>query len=157
MPDPSIKHVQKNESLVVRCATDFFLVNIDQIRRIEDDLAISPSPFAVCGLVGLARFGGEPLSVFSLKALAEGGACLRQDRMTVVVAEIGRKDPVQRIGLAVDEVLEILSLGEADPDEAPITVLSGFFDLGGRRIRRFNIDALQTEPMGLETLEATRE
>ncbi len=143
MPDPSIEHVQKNEALVVRCATEFFLIDIDQIRRIEDDLAISPSPFAAPGFVGLARFGGEPLSIFSLKALAEGGPCVRRDRMAVVVTEFARKDPVQRIGLAIDEVLEILSLGEVDPDEAPIPVVSGFFEIGGRRIRRFNIDALE--------------
>jgi len=132
-------------------------MNVDEIRRIEDDLAIFPSPFLARGFVGLARFGGEPLSVFSRKALAEGGPCVRRDRMTVVVVEIGRKDSVQRMGLAVDEVLEILAAGGADSDQVPITVVSDFFDLGGRQVRRFNIDALQTGPEGPDMLETTRE
>jgi len=142
MPDPSIDHIQKRQALVVRCDAEFFLIDIEQVRRIEDDLAISASPFAARGFIGLARFGGQPLSVFSLKVLAEGGPCVRRPRMTVVVAEIVRKDPVQRMGLAVDEVLEIQSLGDAGTDDAPISVVSGFFDLGGRRVRRFNIDNL---------------
>lgn len=136
--------VQNTQTLVVRCATEFFLIDIDRVRRIEDDLAISPSPIAARALIGLARFGGEPLAIFSLKALAEGGPCVRRERMTVVVAEIARKDhPVERIGLAVDEVFEIHPLGETDSDEVPLTVVSGFFDLGGRRVRRFNIDNLE--------------
>lgn len=127
---------------MVRCGAEFFLVDVGRVRRLEDNMAIHPSPFPVRGFLGLARFGGEPLTVFSPEALACEGACVRQDRMTVVVVEIGGSDPPQRLGLAVDEALEIVSLGETGPAEGRDEVLSAPFDLGGRQTRRFNIEVL---------------
>ena len=138
---------------MVRCSDEFFLIDLRQIRRVEDDLALYPSPFPLPGFVGLTRFGGDPLSVFSLMALVEDGRSIFQDRMTVVVAEIGRKESPQLIGLTVDEVLEILPAVRVEPEGTPEHLVSCFVDLDGRRVRRFNVDALESG----ETLAQTGE
>ncbi len=145
--------VRGDKALLVRCSNVFFLIDVGQIRRVEDDLALYPSPFPLPGFVGLTRFGGDPLSVFSLMALVEDGPSFYRDRMTVVVAEVGRKEPAQFIGLTVDEVLEILPAVRDEGEGASDQLVSGFFDLDGRQVRNFNVDALESR----ETVAEIRE
>lgn len=130
---------------MVRCASEFFLVDLDRVRRMEDRLTIHTAPISARGFLGLARFGGEALTIFSPEVLAGGRPCARQKEMTVVVVEIGGADPPQRLGLAVDEALEIVSLDETCPTQAVDRIVSEYFDLGGRQARRFNIEALGTQ------------
>ncbi len=141
--EPRSNHRSQIENvLLVRCASDFFLLDVGRVRRVVDHMTIHPSPFSVLGLSGLARFGGGPLTVFSLEALAVGEPNVRQVGMTVVVIDIGGSAPAQRLGLAVDEVLEIVSLRETDPGVAHDSVVSRPLDIDGRQARLFNVDAL---------------
>ena len=141
--EPLPNHRSRIEkALLVRCASDFLLLDVGRVRRVVDHMTIHPSPFSVPGLSGLARFGGGPLAVFSLEALVVGQPSVRHVGMRVVVIDIGGSDPVQRFGLAVDEVLEIVSLRETDPAVTHDCVVSGPLDLDGRQARLFNVDAL---------------
>ncbi|RLE23307.1 MAG: hypothetical protein DRJ61_02110 [Acidobacteria bacterium] len=136
------KHQYRTEkTLVVRCASGFYLLDVARVRRVVDHMTLHPSPFSVRGLAGLARFGGEPLAVFSLEALAVGEARFRDAAMTVVVIELGGDSP-QRLGLAVDEALEIVSLPETDPGMAQDSLVSGPLNIDGRQAWLVNIDVL---------------
>lgn len=132
-------------ALVARCDSEFFLLDVNRVRRVVDDMTLQPSPFTVSGLAGLARFGGEPLPVFSLQFLAVGEPEIGAGRRTVVVIEVGESDSVQRIGLAVDDVLEIVSVPEADRNELQDAVVSELMEFDGFRARLFDVDALDHE------------
>ncbi|MEN8163563.1 MAG: chemotaxis protein CheW [Acidobacteriota bacterium] len=142
MDQSSTSKDQIDKALVVRCGSEFFLLDVARVRRVIDKTTIHPSPFSVLGLSGLARFGGGPLAVFSLEALAVAQPSVRPVGMTVVVIDIGGSNPAQRLGLAVDEVLEIVSLHEEYPDMAHDCVVSRPLDIDGRQARLFNVDAL---------------
>ncbi len=135
---------QIEKALLVRSASDFYLLNVGRVRRVVDHMTLHPSPFVVHGLAGLARFGGEPLAVFSLEALAVGEPPVRDLAVTVVVIELGGDLP-QRLGLAVDEVLEIVSLPEIDPGMAHDRVVSDPLDIDGRQARLVNVEALSVQ------------
>ncbi len=84
------------------------------------------------------------MAVFSLEALAVGEARFRDAAMTVVVIELGGDSP-QRLGLAVDEALEIVSLPETDPGMAQDSLVSGPLDIDGRQAWLVNIDVLSVQ------------
>lgn len=85
------------------------------------------------------------MTVFSLEALAAGEPPVRDLAVTVVVIELGGDLP-QRLGLAVDEALEIVSLPETDPGMvAQDGVISGPHDIDGRQAWLVNIDALSAQ------------
>lgn len=132
-------------ALVVRCDSDFFLLDVARVRRVVDEMTLHQSPVPVPGLAGLARFGGEPLTVFSLQLLANGEPEPRSGRMTVVVIEVGKPVSLQRIGLAVDDVLEIVSVREADWDGVEDSVVSELTEFNGIQARLFDVDALDDE------------
>lgn len=130
------------KALVVRCDSEFFLLDVARIRRVVDNMTLHPSPFSVPGLEGLARFGGEPLTVFSLRKLAIGEPDIRPGRITVVVIEIGESESLQRIGLAVDDVLEIVPVCETNVGVVEDSIVSEPMDFDGRQARLFDVDAL---------------
>lgn len=131
--------------LVVRCDSEFFLIELDRVQRVIDNVSIYPSPFMVNGMMGLSRFGGEPLIVLSLESLASQGPPVRPARMTVIVVRVGGSDEQQGVGLAVDEALEILSLEGVDSEDLSDEVVSAPFGFGGRQVRRVNLQALSDQ------------
>ena len=130
---------QAESFLVVRSGPDLFLLDLHGVRRVLDNVTIYPSPFMGQGILGLARFGGEPLVVLSLESLASAGSGTRQTRRTVVVVNAGNLDQGQRLALAVDEVLEILSLDLDDIYETCEHLISAPINLDGRTMRRVNL------------------
>ena len=79
--------------------------------RVVRDLPCYPVPGSRIHLLGLARYGGEPLPVLDLHALVEGGASGVRHRSTVILGR-GRKRDRSVLGLAVDEVLRVVDLPE---------------------------------------------
>jgi len=142
MAERSRNRSRIDKALLVRSASDFFLLDVGRVRRVVDHLTVHPSPFSVPGLSGLARFGGGPLTVFSLESLVVGEPTVRHEGMTVVVIEVGESDSTQRLGLAVDEVLEIVGLGDRELGVAPDWVVSEPLEIDGRLARLLNVEAL---------------
>ena len=132
-------------ALVVRCDSDLFLLDVARVRRVVDDMTLHQSPFPAPGLAGLARFGGEPLTVLSLQLLAVGEPEVRPERMKVIVVEVGKSESLQRIGLAVDDVLELVSVSEADWVGLEDSVVSELKEFKGFQARLFDVDALDDE------------
>ncbi len=140
-----ISEERTGKALVVRCGSEFFLLKTDSIRRIVDPMVIHPVPFAVKNLLGLARFGGEPLSVFSLQGMAGDAGALPLKRMTVVVVDIEGSDAPQRLGLGVDEVLEIASPEGPGEERRSTGIISEPIEINGKQARWFNVRALNTQ------------
>ncbi len=98
--------------LVARCGDGFFLIEHHRIRRIVGQADVTPVPVPLPGLIGLSRFGGEPIAVFSPAVLSETGDT--DCRGTVLVVEYDEDGRKRRIGLAVSEVVEFFSEGELE-------------------------------------------
>lgn len=101
------------------------MIPADRVGWIGDHISVHPVPIAMPGLIGLARWAGVPLLVFSLETLMGWGSGPVRERMTlVVIEEAGKRNPV-RVYVAVDEVVEVLSAGQGGDPSEPVTIMLG--------------------------------
>jgi chemotaxis signal transduction protein len=77
--------------------------------RVVRRLTCYPIPGSEARLLGLAQYAGEPLPVLDLNAVVEGSASGSRHRSTVILGR-GRRRDRTILGLAVDEVLQVVEL-----------------------------------------------
>jgi len=102
--------------LVVRAGNVLFALPSDEILRVLRGMSIYPAPGVSRYVMGLSRFGGEALVVYSLESLAGLEEMPWSGSLTVLVLRKGKEE----VGLAVREALEVVELPELDgiPPEA---------------------------------------
>lgn len=124
--EPHIETERRHRVLVARAAEHWACIPVDKVRWIGDRISVHPVPFDLPGLIGLARWAGEPLLVFSLESLMGWGAGAARDRMTLVVIEEARRHNPVRVFLAVDEVAEVVPVEPGSDRSEPMEIrLSG--------------------------------
>jgi chemotaxis signal transduction protein len=89
-----------------------------RVRRVVRGLRIHPLLGSGSAILGLSRFGGDPLVVVDLGSVLTGSSPASRDRRTVVVARVGAEGATELLGLAVDDVLSV----SADPDPGDASV-----------------------------------
>jgi len=122
--------------LVVRAGKVLFAVPSAEIRRVLQSMTIYPAPGAGEHVLGLGRFGGEALVVYSLESLAGLQALPWGGSPTLLVLRKGNEE----VGLAVREVLEVVELPEVEGDP-PVAEEAGEFR---RMVSRVSFDSLLT-------------
>ena len=97
--------------LLVRTGSLRCALPASDVVRVVRGLMCHPVPGSQARLLGLAQYGGEPLPVLDLHALVERTASGTRHRSTVILGR-GRRRDRSVLGLAVDEVLRVVGLGE---------------------------------------------
>lgn len=126
MEGPSVAAASRaRHTVTVRAGGELLAMPLDRVRRVVRGVRIHPLPGASQAVLGLARYGGEPLVVVDLGTVRTGVAPASRDRRTVVIADVG-EDPRETVGLAVDEARAI------EPEaEAGVLLDLDDLDLGG--------------------------
>jgi chemotaxis signal transduction protein len=99
--------------LIVEAGGARFAVPLEQVLRVISAQELHPVPGAAPRLLGLTRFGGEPLAVIDFGLLVDSRPTGGNGREVVVVS--GGEGPM--VGLAVDEALQVV---EFEPDERDV-------------------------------------
>lgn len=124
--------------LMVQVGEDLCLLPLHRVRRIVRDLDVTPLPGTSAELKGLAEFGGEPLPVLDLGQLVKAPPGPNPPYAVTVIAYAGPDEAQELIGLAVDAVLEVVTVpadavaavgdgvirGEASLRETPVRLIS---------------------------------
>lgn len=128
--------------LLVQVGEDLCLLPLDRVRRIVRELAVTPLPGTTAALKGLAEFGGEPLPVLDLGQLVKAAPGPNPPYSVTVIAWAGPAEARELVGLAVDGVLEVVTV----PAEAVAVggdgVVRGEAMLGERAVRVVSLAAL---------------
>jgi chemotaxis signal transduction protein len=95
--------------LLVRSGTLKCALPASDVVRVVRGMIYYPVPGSQTRLIGLAQYGGEPLPVLDLHAVVEGSASGSRHRSTVILGR-GRRRDRPFLGLAVDDVLQVVSL-----------------------------------------------
>jgi chemotaxis signal transduction protein len=99
--------------LLVRSGALKCALPASDVVRVVRGLISYPVPGSQPRLLGLAQYGGEPLPVLDLHAVVEGSPSSSRHRSTVILGRGQRRDRPY-LGLAVEDVLRVVSLG-GDP------------------------------------------
>lgn len=103
-------HAQEDQRfLLVRSGSMRCALLAADVVRIARGLVCYPIPGSQARLLGLAQYGGEPLPVLDLHVLVVVRASGSRHRSTVILGR-GRQRDRPIVGLAVDEVLQVVSL-----------------------------------------------
>ncbi len=100
--------------LLARCGEEYVVVEHRRVRRIVSQADIAPVPVPLEGFLGLSRFGGEPIAIFSLGELSGIDNGESERPRTVLVVEFEEDGRKRRIGLAVSEVVEFFDEEELE-------------------------------------------
>lgn len=98
--------------LIVQVGTSFLGIRSDRIVQVVRSMSIHPLPGAGPSVVGLSQFGGEPLVVLDLGRLAGIDSFRVGEDSVVVVGLVGPSERVEKVGLAVDDALQLHDLAE---------------------------------------------
>ncbi len=97
-PSPRAPH------LIVRVGERHYGLPAERIRRVVASMNLWPVAGYAPALIGLGRFGGEPLAVLSLENLTTGLRSRWSGSGTVIVVWVGHGDD---LGFVVDEALDV--------------------------------------------------
>jgi chemotaxis signal transduction protein len=100
----------RDRYLMVQVGEDVCLLPLDRVRRIVRDLDVTPLPGTTAELKGLAEFGGEPLPVLDLGQLVKVTPGPHPPYSVTVIAYAGPSEAWELIGMAVDAVLEVVTV-----------------------------------------------
>lgn len=95
---------------MVQVGEDVCLLPLDRVRRIVRDLSVTPLPGTTAELKGLAEFGGEPLPVLDLGQLVKAAPGPHPPYSVTVVGYAGPPEGRELVGMAVDAVLEVVTV-----------------------------------------------
>lgn len=127
--------------LVVKAGNSFFALPSSDIIRILRGRSIYPVPGLSRHVLGLSRFGGEALVVYSLESLAGMQELPWTGLLTLLVIQKSQ----EKVGVAVREALELAELPEFNA-AAPVHEEVGEYR---RLVQRINFDTI-FNPEGLE-------
>ena len=119
----------------------FRSVRASDVVRVVRGLPCQPIPGSRPHLLGLAQYGGEPLPVLDLHALVEGGQSAARRRSTVILSRGERRDR-SVVGLAVDEVLQVVDLGEEADLDSGEGFVGATVEAAGQSIKILNAGRL---------------
>jgi chemotaxis signal transduction protein len=125
-----------------RCA-----LPVAAVQRILRSLVVHPVPGSSTHLLGLAQYGGEPLAVLDLETLldAAGEASGSSGQPLTVVVRSGNDELAETIGLAVDDAVEVIALGDNDLKPSGPGVVRAEAVVGGELVSVMDLDALAGE------------
>jgi purine-binding chemotaxis protein CheW len=103
--------------LTLTLGQELYAINALRVREIIRPLDVSPVPNSPRHLLGMINLRGKIVPVVDLRIKFNLKFTGRTDRTCIVVVESGLEK--KQVGLMVDEVQEVLTLGQADIDEAP--------------------------------------
>ena len=130
--------------LVVRAGRTLFALPSAEIIRVLRGMPIYPAPGVSRFVLGLSRFGGEALVVYSIESLVGLEELPWSGSLTLLVLRKGKEE----VGLAVREALEVIELPEVE-GAPPETEEVGEFR---RIVSRMNFDRLfDPEKFGHQT------
>lgn len=108
------KMAQAGKYLSFRLAGQEYGLEILKIQEIVAGNGISPLPLAPDHVRGMIRLRGRNLPVVDMRRLFRLGSVQESDKSCVVVAQIPFLGSLATVGLLVDEVCEVLNLGQAE-------------------------------------------
>jgi chemotaxis signal transduction protein len=120
-----------------RCA-----IRAGAVKRIVRSMTIYPLPVAATRLAGLGHFGGDPLVVFDLGAILDSGGSAGHHGGPTVVVEIGYGERAETVGLAVDEVLDVVPIEGHAVSPSGSGPVVGEILLGGEPVHVIDLEAL---------------
>ncbi len=120
--------------LVVRAGRSLFALPSAEVLRVLRGMPIFPAPGVSQYVLGLSRFGGEALVVYSLETLAGMEEMPWSGSLTLLVLRKGNEE----VGLAVREALEVVELEDIE-GMPPETEEVGEFR---RVVSRMNFDMI---------------
>lgn len=133
---------EEDRYLLVQSGEDFCALPLARIRRIVRDLDVTPLPGTSAALKGLAEFGGEPLPVLDLEQVVGASPGATPPYSATVIAWAGPWRSRELIGLAVDLVLEVVSLEPESTVAGGEGVVRGEANVGDRAVRVISLAAL---------------
>lgn len=139
--------------LVFASRTGIYAIDPAWVVHVSGSTVIRPTPFSGRALLGLARYGGEPLPVLSFDTLIDEEEPSARDRTPVIVLQYGEDGNRRRIGLAVEEILEMMAV--EDPEEIKFDgrPVSQTFRCGGRDLAVVDVGALVCSPVNGEGVD----
>ena len=123
----------------VRCA-----LPASDVVRVVRHLRCYAVPGSQSHFIGLAQYGGDPLPVLDLHTLVEGGAPSTRHQATVILGS-GRRRRRSVLGLAVDEVLQVVELPEGNVGAPGAALVADTVEIGGRTVKVVNTGQLLSE------------
>lgn len=135
--------------LLVRSADLFCALPAANVRRIARDLTAHPLPGGKPHLSGLAQYGGEPLAVLDLRALVTGDEPSAVSRTTVIVMPRLTPAPA-RLGLGVDEAIEVVTIATGLSAAAGSWPVAGWTRRGGREVAVIDLEAVFSDGAEVE-------
>jgi len=139
---PAATAEERDRYLLVQVGEDFCLLPLDRIRRIVRDLKVTPLPGTTAELKGLAEFGGEPLPVLDLGQLVKATPGPHPPYSVTVIGHAGPPEARELIGLAVDAVLEVVTVPAESIAAGGDGVVRGEALLEERQVRVISLAAL---------------
>ncbi len=120
--------------LVVRAGRSLLALPSTEILRVLRGMPIYPAPGVSRHVLGLSRFGGEALVVYTLESLAGLQELPWSSSLTLLV--IHRKQ--EKVGVAVREAIEVVELPEINGVAPPSEEVGEY----RRLVQRINFDIL---------------
>lgn len=147
MPDSSATSAAaapegRDRYLLVQVGEDLCLLPLDRVRRVVRELVVTPLPGTTAELKGLAEFGGEPLPVLDLGQLAKATPGPNPPYAVTVIGWAGPAEARELVGLAVDAVLEVVTVPADAVAAGGDGVVRGEAMLGDRAVRVVSLAAL---------------
>jgi purine-binding chemotaxis protein CheW len=106
-----------NRFLTLTLGRELYAINARHVREIIRPGEISPVPRAPRHILGVTNLRGKIIPIIDLRVRFELEFTGRTERTCIVVVEGGPE--LKQTGLMVDEVQEVLTLNNADIEDAP--------------------------------------
>lgn len=132
----------EDRHLLVQAGEDLCALPLARVRRIVRDLDVTPLPGTSAELKGLAEFGGEPLPVLDLGQVVGAAPAATPAYSVTVIAWAGPWASRELVGLAVDTVLEVVTLAAESSVVGGEGVVVGEATLRDRPVRVISLAAL---------------
>jgi len=115
---------QAGKYLSFRLGNEEYGLEILKVQEIVGATGISPLPSAVGHVRGRIRLRGQDIPVVDLRDLFRLGSAQKTEKNCVIVAQIPLAGSVSTMGLLVDEVCEVVNIGE-DEIQFPPSMAGG--------------------------------
>ena len=130
--------------LLVRTGSVSCALPTSNVVRVVRQLRCHPVPGSRSHLVGLAQYGGDPLPVLDLHVLVQGDPSNTRHSSTVILGP-GQERGHSVLGLAVDEVVRVVSLPRGDSADSDSDFVAERVKVKGEEVRVLNTIKLLRE------------
>lgn len=110
---------EENKHIVFTLGKETYGIPILEIITIERNMEITPIPSTPSFVKGIANLRGRIIPVLDLKDKVGIGEVEETDRVCIIIVDIRTEQGLQRYGLMVDEVSEVIDISEGLIEPVP--------------------------------------